>query len=165
MCGLEKGEGRRASDVTIYSESRIVPYTADLMYSVVADMERYPDFLPWCTMLRIKSRMHEGDREVALAEMAVGFGGFRERYTSRVVLDAKARAIDVVQEEGVFRRLDTTWRFSPEGPENKSCRIDFSIDYEFKSRLLNAVAGAAFHRVARQMIHAYEARARKLAGR
>ena len=73
--------------MTEHSETRIVPYTADLMYAVVADVERYPEFLPWVVALRIKSRVLEGQTEVLLAEMAVGYGALRERYTSDVKLD------------------------------------------------------------------------------
>ena len=83
-----------------HSETRIVPYTADLMYGVVADIERYPEFLPWVVALRIKSRAKEGARAILIAEMAVGYRTLRERYTSRVVLDPEARTIDVVAIEG-----------------------------------------------------------------
>lgn len=145
-----------------HSESRIVPYPADLMFAIVADIERYPEFLPWVTGLKVLSREKKGGCEIVVAEMTVGFAALRERYTSRVVLDPAARTIDVTQAEGVFRHLDTRWRFTPDGPDKKSCRIDFFIDYAFKSRLLNLVAGTAFHQVAKQMVHAYEARARAL---
>lgn len=145
-----------------HSESRRVPYDANLMFSVVADVERYPQFLPWVTGLEVLSREKAGSQEVVIAEMTVGFAALRERYTSRIVLDPAARTIDVTQSEGVFRHLDTRWRFTPDGPDKKSCRIDFFIDYAFKSRLLNLVAGTAFHQVAGQMVRAYEARARAL---
>jgi len=129
------------------------------MYSIVADVERYPQFLPWCAGLRVLSRAKEGDNDIVVAEMLVGFKALRERYTSRVVLDSRARSIDVTQTEGVFKRLDTRWRFAPEG---EKCRLEFYIAYEFKSRLLNAAAGAAFNQVAKRMVLAYEARAKKL---
>src|SRR6185437_6148262 len=79
--------GASCEPVTEHSETRIVPYTADLMYAVVADVERYPEFLPWVVALRIKSRAKEGAREILTAEMAVGYRSLRERYTSRVLLD------------------------------------------------------------------------------
>ena len=142
-----------------HTETRIVPYTADLMFAVVADVERYPEFLPWCAGLRVLSREKQGDLEVVVAEMLVGYKSLRERYTSRVVLDAAARTIDVAQTEGVFRRLENRWRFTPE-PEG--CRIDFAIDFEFKSRILGAFANAALGPVMLRMSHAFEARAQAL---
>ena len=127
------------------------------MYAVVADVERYPDFLPWCTALRVKSRTQEGGKEIVLAEMVVGFKAFRERYTSRIVLDPAARTIEVTQSEGVFRHLENDWRFTPEGDH---CRIDFSIAFEFKNRLLGAVAGQTFAHVMTRMSVAFEDRAK-----
>ncbi len=148
--------------MTAHRENRIVPYTAELMYAVVADVERYPDFLPWCTALRVKSRTQEGGKEIVLAEMVVGFKAFRERYTSRVELDPAARAISVTQTEGVFKYLTNDWRFTPEGDH---CRIDFLIEFEFKNRVLGAVAGQAFALVMTRMTQAFEARAKVLASR
>ena len=142
-----------------HSESRIVPYTADLMYKVVAEMEHYPEFLPWVVGLRILSRSKASGKDIVHAEMLVGFKNLRERYTSKVVCDPETRSIDVTQTEGVFAHLENHWRFTPEG---KGCRIDFEIAFEFKSRLLNAVAGAAFARAAAQMSRAFEARAKTL---
>ena len=151
--------------MTSHTETRFVPYPADLMYSVVADVEHYPDFLPWCAALRVKSRSKEAGKEIVIAEMAVGYRALRERYTSRIVLDPAARTISVTQEEGVFKYLKTDWRFTPEGAENESCRIDFSIAFEFKSRILGAVAGQAFAHVMTRMSHAFEERAKELAVR
>ena len=145
--------------MTEHSETRIVPYTADLMYAVVADVERYPDFLPWVTALRVKSRERVKDRDVLLAEMSVGYGALRERYTSRVVLDPINLAVDVVQTDGPFRMLENRWRFAQLAHR---CRIDFTIRFEFRSKLLNAVASRAFERVVAKMTDAFEARARSL---
>jgi coenzyme Q-binding protein COQ10 len=141
--------------VTKHSETRIVPFSADLMFKVVADVENYPKFLPWVTSTRILQR----DGNAVTAEMTVGFSRFKERYVSRVTLDHEARAIDVVQTEGPFRVLTNGWKFAPDGA---GCRIDFAIEFEFRNPLLNLVAGAAFERVARRMAEAFEGRARKL---
>jgi coenzyme Q-binding protein COQ10 len=149
--------------VVKHSETRIVPYSVDLMYGVVADVEHYPDFLPWCSALRIENRARDGDKEIVLAEMAVGFKALRERYTSRVVLNPEAHEISVTQTEGVFKYLKNDWRFTPEGAGNESCRVDFSIAFEFKSRLLGAIAGKAFAHVMTRMSQAFETRARQLA--
>lgn len=145
--------------MTRHSETRVVPFAPELMYGVVADVERYPDFLPWVTALRIKSCERVKERTVMLAEMAVGYGGLRERYTSRVVLDPQSRAIDVVQTDGPFRTLENHWRFAGEG---NGCRVDFSIAFEFRSRILGALASRAFERVLFKMTDAFEARARAL---
>ena len=142
--------------MTEHRESRIVPYTADLMYSVVADVERYPEFLPWVVALRVKSRTHEGGREILMAEMAVGYRALRERYTSKVTLDPAGRAIDVVAVEGPFRILENHWRFTP---ESEGTRIDFRVAFEFSSRLLQMAAAQAFANVLLKMTDAFEARA------
>lgn len=85
-----------------HTETRILPYPAELMFEVVADVERYPEFLPWCTGLRVLSRAKEGENDILIAEMLVGYRALRERYTSRVVLDRKNLSIDVAQTKGPF---------------------------------------------------------------
>ena len=142
-----------------HTETRIVPYTADLMYAVVADVERYPEFLPWVVALRIKSRAKEGAREILTAEMAVGYRSLRERYTSRVMLDPEAHKIDVVAIEGPFHCLENHWRFTPEGD---SAKIDFRVAFEFSNRLLQMAAGSAFEKALMKMTDAFEARAASL---
>ena len=131
------------------------------MFQVVADVERYPTFLPWVVALRVLSRERDptSGQEVVLAEMAVGYGALREKYTSRAILNSVARTIDVMQTTGPFRVLENHWKFAPVGD---GCRVDFSIAYEFKSRLLNAVAGAAFGMAYVKMADAFEARAKAL---
>ena len=130
------------------------------MYAIVADVERYPEFVPWCVALRILKRETVGPREILLCETVVGFQALREKYTSRVTAMAGDHRIDVEQVSGVFRKLDTHWRFTP--IDANSCRVDFAIDFEFKSRVLGAVAGAAFGLVVAQMTKAFEDRAKKL---
>ena len=144
---------------TTHSETRIVPYAPELMFQVVADVEKYPQFLPWVLALRVVSRERTASGEIATAEMAVGYGALREKYTSRVVIDARARTIDVAQTTGPFRVLENRWRFEPHGT---GCKVDFAIAYELKSKLLNAVAGAAFGMAYARMADAFEARAKAL---
>ena len=110
------------------------------MYAVVSDVEKYPEFLPWVVALRVLSRREDG----LTAEMAVGYGGLRERYTSDVALDPAQHRIDVVQTKGPFKTLENHWRFTPKG---EGCEVEFSIQFEFKSRLLHGVAGHAFEKV------------------
>ena len=125
------------------------------MYAVVSDVEKYPQFLPWVLALRILSRRENG----LTAEMAVGYGALRERYTSDVKLDPAIRRIDVTQIKGPFRTLENHWQFTPQG---EGCEIAFSILFEFKSRLLHSVAGAKFEKVMLKMADAFEARAAAL---
>ena len=138
-----------------HSEKRLVPYTADLMYSVVADVEQYPEFLPWVVALRVLTRRANG----LTAEMAVGYGALRERYTSDVTLDPAARTIDVVEIKGLFKTLENSWRFTP---TESGCEVEFSISFEFRSRLLHSVAGKSFEKVMLKMTDAFEARAAAL---
>src|SRR5690349_8931673 len=120
-----------------HRETRIVPYPAELVYAVVSDVEKYPQFLPWVLALRVLSRRENG----LTAEMAVGYGALRERYTSDVQLDPLARTIDVVEIKGPFKCLENHWRFTP---KEDGCEVDFSIKFEFRNRLLHSVAGHAF---------------------
>lgn len=138
-----------------HRETRFVPYSADLMYAVVSDVEKYPQFLPWVVALRVLSR---GDNRMT-AEMAVGYGALRERYTSDVVFDPIQRRVDVAQARGPFKTLENHWRFIP---ANEGCEIEFSILFEFKSRLLHGVAGAKFEKVMLKMVEAFEARAKQI---
>jgi coenzyme Q-binding protein COQ10 len=130
------------------------------MFAIVADVERYPEFLPWVVSLRVLSRALDAGKEIVIAEMKVGFSAFRERYTSRIVLDPTERRVDVRQVQGVFRELENCWRFKPEG---QGCRIDFFVHFEFRSRLLSAIASSAMSLAASTMTHAFEERAKKLA--
>lgn len=129
------------------------------MFQVVADVEQYPKFLPWVSALHVVSREQVKGRDVLKAHMTVGFRSFRESYTSRVILDPAGGTIDVVQTEGPFRVLENHWRIISEGA---GCKIDFSIQFEFRNPILNAVAGAAFGRVMLKMEDAFIDRARKL---
>ena len=138
-----------------HHEARLVPYAAELMYAVVSDVEKYPEFLPWVVALRVLSRRADG----MTAEMAVGYGGLRERYTSDVALDPAQHRIDVVQTKGPFKTLENHWRFTPKG---EGCEVEFSIQFEFKNRLLHGVAGHAFEKVMLKMADAFEARAAAL---
>jgi coenzyme Q-binding protein COQ10 len=132
------------------------------MYAIVADVERYPEFVPWCTGLRVLTRERAGAGERLTAETLIGYKSLRERYTSRVLLDPVARTIDVTQTEGPFRQLENHWRFTPKG---EGCMVDFSIVFDFKSRMLGMVAGAVLGPVMTRMTDAFEARARALAQR
>ena len=142
--------------MTTHAEQRVLPYTPEQMFDLVAGIERYPEFLPWCVGARIKSR--EGN--VVIADLIIGFKMFRERFTSKVVLGRPGR-IDVAYTDGPFRYLTNHWLFEP---HPQGCRIDFFVDFEFKSRILQATIGALFNEAVRRMIVAFEGRARALYG-
>ena len=129
------------------------------MYGIVADVERYPEFVPWCAGLRIQSREKSATGEILVAETIVGFRSFRERYTSRVALNPSAGTIDVVQTTGVFRHLENHWKFVPKADH---CLVDFAISFEFKSRMLALVADATLGRVLMRMTDAFDKRAQAL---
>lgn len=123
---------------------------------MVADIEKYPDFLPWCTSATIVERT-EGE---AIADLQIGYGPLRETYTSRVNLD-RSRRIEVVGIKGPFKFLDNVWEFSR---EKGGCKVDFTIDFAFKSFLLQTMMGAVFHRAVHHMVASFEARAAALYG-
>jgi coenzyme Q-binding protein COQ10 len=140
-----------------HAERRLLPYSAEQLFDLVADVERYPEFLPWCLAARVKRR----EDNVVVAELVIGFKMVRERYTSRIVLD-RPRRIEVGYEEGPFRHLANHWTFEP--APGGGCYVDFFIDFEFSSRLLNRIIGPLFDEASRRMIAAFETRARRLYG-
>ena len=140
-----------------HAEQRILPYTPEQLFALVADIERYPEFLPWCVGARIRERKPD----LIVADLIIGFRMFRERFTSRVALDPPRR-IDVAYTEGPFRYLNNHWVFEP--MPDGGCRIDFFVDFEFRSRVLQKIIGVLFHEAVRRMVSAFEGRARQLYG-
>ncbi len=141
-----------------HAEKRRLPYSPAQMFDLVADIERYPEFLPWCVGCRVTKR-EEG---VIWGDLMVGFKMFRETYTSRVVLDRPAR-IDVEYVRGPFRHLNNHWLFEPAG-DGSETEIDFYIDFEFRSRALQALGTAVFERAVGAMVNAFEKRAAAVYG-
>jgi len=140
-----------------HAERRRLPYSAEQLFDLVADVRRYPEFLPWCVGVRIRERTDK----LLVADLLIGFKMVRERFSSRVVLD-RPRRIDVTYSEGPFRHLNNHWIFIPE-PDG-GCTIDFFVDFEFRSRLLQRVIEVLFNEAVRRMVSAFEARARALYG-
>ena len=141
-----------------HAEQRQSPFTPDQLFDLVADIERYPEFLPWCVASRIRRR----DANVIWADLVIGFRMFRERFTSRVTLDRAAHRIDVAYMEGPFRHLDNHWTFRP-APGGGTV-IDFYVDFEFRSAVLQKIIGALFGEAVRRMVSAFETRAEQLYG-
>jgi coenzyme Q-binding protein COQ10 len=140
------------------SETRRLPYSAQQMFDLVADVKRYPEFLPWVVGTRIKS----DNGEEMIADMLVGFKAIREKFTSRVNKD-RPREIDVTYLDGPLRDLDNRWIFR-EMPDG-GCEIDFCVDFTFRNRMFEALAGQYFDRAFRKMVTAFETRADELYGR
>ena len=132
------------------------------MFALVADVENYPEFLPLCEALTVRSRKEREGRTVLVADMTVGYKAIRETFTSQVHLKPDETAIDVKYLDGPFRYLSNIWRFDA---AVGGTDIHFFIDYEFKSRILGAVMGAMFDRAFRMFAHAFEKRADAIYGR
>ena len=140
-----------------HSETRVLPHTPEQMYNLVADIGRYPEFLPWCVGARI---VRQSERDV-LADLLIGFRVFRERFRSKVDLEPATLTIDVAYVEGPMRYLENHWHFRshPDG-----CEVDFRVDFEFRSLLLRKAIEPLFHEAVRRMVAAFEKRAAALYG-
>jgi coenzyme Q-binding protein COQ10 len=147
--------------VTRHSERRVVGYTPRQMFDLVADVTKYPEFLPWCTAARLRRRESP---TVEIDELAIGFGPFRERFVSRVVTSTDDPALLRIQTTGVegpFRLLSSDWTFRPNG---QGSEVAFSLEFEFRSLLLQKTMQMLFAEAVRRMVSAFEARARQLYG-
>lgn len=142
---------------------RRVPYTPEQMFALVADVERYPLFLPMCEALSVRSRKERDGVTVLIADMSVGYKAIRETFTSQVVLKPDDLVIDVKYIDGPFKYLRNLWTFKP--TPAGGCDVGFDIDYEFKSRMLGALMGAVFDRAFRTFAGAFEKRADEIYGR
>ena len=136
---------------------RLVRFTPEQMFALVADVERYPEFLPLCENLTVRSREPiAGDGERVICQMVASLGPIRESFTSEVVLRPTERRIDVRYLEGPFRKLDNVWAFQP---DPAGCAVEFFIDYEFRSLPLQLLMGGMFDRAFRKFAEAFEERA------
>jgi coenzyme Q-binding protein COQ10 len=147
-----------------HAEKRIMPYSADQMYALIADVGAYPQFLPWCAAARIRGTkpLPDGSGEVIDADLIVSFKVYRERFTSRVTLRPEARTIDVEYLEGPFRYLTNHWKFDPRGSHH--CEVDFFVDFEFRSAILQTLIGVVFNEAMQRIVRAFEKRAEQLYG-
>jgi len=140
-----------------HAERKRLPQTQAQLFDLVADVENYPKFLPWCVACRITRR--EGN--VIWADLLVGFKMLREKFTSKVTLDGPRR-IHVEYLHGPFRYLNNHWIFEPLA--DGGCEIDFYIDFEFRSKVLQKLMGALFNEAVKRMVGAFEKRAHELYG-
>lgn len=144
--------------MTTHAEKRNLPYTPEQLFDLVADVARYPEFLPWCISSRITKR--EGD-DVLYADLTIGYKMVREKFGSKVVLNAPDH-LHVEYLSGPMRYLSNHWKFIRE--EDGSCTIDFFVDFEFKNKILQNLIGVFFTEVMQRMVGAFEARAKQLYG-
>jgi coenzyme Q-binding protein COQ10 len=140
-----------------HAERKILRYTPEQLFDMVADVRRYPEFLPWCVGARILSRTEEE----LTADLTIGFKMFRETFRSQVTLERPGH-VHVRYLNGPFRYLNNHWRFHP---HPQGTEVDFFVDFEFRSRLLQAVIGTVFNEAVRLMVRAFERRAMQLYGR
>jgi len=144
-----------------HSEIRRMPYTAQQMYDLVADVESYSKFLPWTAAARIREIKDEGDRQVMLADLVISFKVFRERFGSRVTLWPDARRIDTEYLDGPFSKMVSHWRF--EDAED-GCDVHFDVDFAFRNKLLQSTATLFFNDAMQRVVRAFERRAAELYG-
>ena len=131
------------------------------MFDLVADVERYPEFVPLCEGLRVKDRSRVSGHDVLLAEMDVGYGALHETFSTRVTLDPGTPHVTVEYLDGPFQYLDNRWAFEP---APGGCDVDFYISYELKSLALQLMVGAVFERAFRRFTQAFEVRAQQIYG-
>jgi coenzyme Q-binding protein COQ10 len=139
-----------------FEATRRLAHTPQQMFALVADIEAYPQFLPLCESLTVRSRKERDGRTVLLADMSVGYKAIRETFTTQVLLKPDDSTIEVKYIDGPFKYLSNVWRFEPDGA---GCAVRFFIDYEFKSRILGALMGTMFDRGFRMFAEAFEKRA------
>ena len=144
-----------------HAEKRLLHHTPEQMFDLVADIGKYPDFLPWCVAIRIRERGLEDGADMQVADMVIGFKMFREKFSTKVLCQRPGR-IDVTYFDGPFKYLNNHWIF--ESSIDGGCMIDFYVDFEFKSRIFQAAIGAVFNEAVKRMIHSFEKRADELYG-
>jgi coenzyme Q-binding protein COQ10 len=140
-----------------HTETRVMLYTPEQMFDLVADVKRYPEFLPWVTAVRVRS----DSEALMVADLVVGFRAIKETFASRVT-KRRPESLTVDYLEGPLKYLHNSWRFEPDG--KGGTKIDFCVDFAFKSRIFESLAGQMFDRALRRMIGAFEERACDLYG-
>ncbi len=142
-----------------HEETRRLPYSAQQMYDLVADVARYPEFLPWTAAARIRSVEDQGESRVMLADLVISFKVFRERFGSRVVLWPQQRWIDTEYLDGPFEHMISNWKFTE---TEDGCEVYFHVDFAFRNRLLQSTATLFFNDAMQRVVRAFERRAREL---
>lgn len=144
-----------------HSEVKFLPYAPELMYDLVADVAKYPEFLPWTSAARVRTRKPIAGGEVLEADLVISFKVFREKFGSRVTLLPAEGRILTEYIDGPFRHLKSVWLFRP---AMGGCEVDFSVDFEFKNPILAGIIGLVFQEAMQRVVRAFEARAATLYG-
>lgn len=142
-----------------HSEIKPLPYTAQQMYDLVADVGKYPEFLPWTAAARIRSNEERGDHWVMDADLVISFKVFRERFASRVVLWPESKKIHTEYLDGPFKHMLSNWKFED---TETGCNVHFDVDFEFKNAILQKIIGVVFNEAMTRVVRAFEKRAADL---
>jgi len=153
-----KGTGKMPTQ----GEKKVLPYTADQMYALAADVMSYPKFLPWISAARIRSTRDMGDYDLVEADLVISFKVFRERFGSTVKLSRKNKTIETEYLDGPFKYLQSNWNFID--LEQGGCEVSFFVDFEFKNAILQKLIGVVFDQAMRRTMQAFEDRAAVLYG-
>ena len=145
--------------MTSHAETKYLPYTAKEMFDLVADISSYPEFLPWCAAARVRKEVQEGEVKQVEADLVISFKVFREKFGSRVLLDASNYIIETDYIDGPFRYMHSVWSF-----ENceEGCEVKFDVDFEFKNAMLQSIIGLVFNDAMQRIVRAFERRASDL---
>ncbi|MFN6977912.1 MAG: type II toxin-antitoxin system RatA family toxin [Gemmobacter sp.] len=144
-----------------HRETKRLPWSAAEMYALVADVERYPEFLPWCAAARVRTRRPVGDgAELMEAGLGLSFKVFREKFGSRVILWPERRRIETEYIDGPFRHMRSTWDFRD--LDGGGCEVEFFVDFEFRNAILQGIIGIVFNEAMQRIVRAFEARAAAL---
>ncbi|MEM6939223.1 MAG: type II toxin-antitoxin system RatA family toxin [Pseudomonadota bacterium] len=144
-----------------HSETRALPYTAQQMFDLVADVGSYPQFLPWTAAARIKRDVDRGDHRLMDADLVIAFKVFRERFTSRVLLWQERKRIDTEYLDGPFKYMKSDWHFEE---TDQGCTVHFHVDFEFRNAILQGIIGVVFNEAMQRVVRAFEKRANELYG-
>ncbi|MEO0357344.1 MAG: type II toxin-antitoxin system RatA family toxin [Pseudomonadota bacterium] len=142
-----------------HSETRSLPYSAQQMYDLVADVAKYPEFIPWCAAARVRATTDVGDHSVMDADLVISFKVFREKFGSRVVLWPDRKRIDTEYIDGPFKFMKSYWQFID---TDGGCDVEFYVDFEFKNAILQGVIGVVFNEAMQRIVRAFERRAQAL---
>ena len=145
--------------MTSHAETKYLPYTAKEMFDLVADISSYPEFLPWCAAARVRKEIQKGVVKQIEADLVISFKVFREKFGSRVLLDASKFTIETEYLDGPFRHMHSVWSFNN---SEQGCEVNFNVDFEFKNVMLQSIIGLVFNDAMQRIVRAFERRAADL---
>tara|TARA_B100001113_G_scaffold172261_1_gene140999 strand:+ start:2665 stop:3123 length:459 start_codon:yes stop_codon:yes gene_type:complete len=146
-------------EMTSHAETKYLPYTAKEMFDLVADISSYPEFLPWCAAARVRKEIQKGVIKQIEADLVISFKVFREKFGSRVLLDASKFTIETEYLDGPFRHMQSVWSFNN---SEQGCEVNFNVDFEFKNAMLQSIIGLVFNDAMQRIVRAFERRAADL---